>query len=175
MYCILMDKETKSFYMAPHEFFFHAYTGREYIKKIPPNAKLVETEFESKKEFTTMLYNAGFTRGYINNQLILLTKKDAYYYDKCLNEVAFAQYLLTKDTSYLENIIEKNKLLTVCKIQDNTVLFPTVQLKTGEIAVLTYTDLSRIPKSIFDKYPDFKIVKMTFDVKCIVNDKFIAE
>ena len=35
MYCILMDKETKSFYMAPHEFFFHAYTGREYIKKIP--------------------------------------------------------------------------------------------------------------------------------------------
>lgn len=86
MYCILMDKETKSFYMAPHEFFFHAYTGREYIKKIPPNAKLVETEFESKKEFTTMLYNAGFTRGYIN-KLHARTHISSYRFDEIYKDM----------------------------------------------------------------------------------------
>lgn len=175
MYCILMDKTTKSYFMAPHEFYFHAYTDPSFAKELPATSKLIRTECETQKEFTTMLYNAGFTRGYLDGRLIFLTKKDAYYFDRCPNEVAFAQYLLTDDTSYLENIIKKEMLLTVCKIEGDTILFPTVSIGEGQIAVLTYTDLSRIPKSIFDKYPDFKIVRMTFDVRCIVNDKFIAE
>ncbi len=176
MYCILMDKRTKTYYMKPHEFLFYAYSGPEMAENLDPNARLVETEYEDKKELTTNLYNAGFVKGYLDGQLIFLTKNDAYYYDRCPNEVSFAQFLLTQEEQYLATIIEKKKLLTVCKIQDDTsVLFPTITLSSGERAVLTYTDLSRIPKSVFDKYPDYRVVRMTFNVKCVVNDRFVAE
>lgn len=178
MYLIVMDKNTKAFYMKPHEFYFHAFSDREKIsdvKTYPLNARFVEVDCETKKELTTILYNAGFTRGYIDEKLTILTKDDAFYYDRNPNELAYAQYLLTDNTSYLENIIDKKKLLTVCKINGPQILFPTIELGNGDNAVLTYTDLSRIPKELFDKYKDFKVVKMSFNAKCVVNDKFIAE
>ena len=176
MYYILMDAKTKSFYMKPRECAFYAYADAEDVM-IPPdsNIRMVETECETKMELTTMLYNAGFRTGYINDVKIVLTKEDAFYYDMNPNEVAYAQYLLTGETSMLEEIIVKNRLLSVCKIEDNLVYFPTVELGNGDFAVLTYTDISRIPPKLFKKYQGFRIVKMTFDVKCVVNDKFIAE
>lgn len=175
MYCILMDKNTKSYYMKPTDFQFYAYSDEDLITKIPKDALLVGTECETQKELTTQLFNAGFKSGYIDDQFMILTKNDSYVYDPCQNEIAYAQFLLTKNSSYLDNMIMKEKLLTVCQIQGDSVLFPTVQLSDGDIAILCYTDLKRIPYKLFEKYGDYKIVRMTFDVKCIVNDKFIAE
>ena len=177
MYCVLMSRTTKSFYMKPHEFYFYAFSDFDEDMDLSEfkDARLVETECDTQKELTTILYNAGFSRGYLDGKLIQLTNKDSYYFDRCPNELAYAQYLLTDNTSYLENIIEKNRLITICKIKGQSVLFPTIQLGSGESAILTYTDLSRMPQELFKKYGDFRIVKMTFDAKCVVNDKFIAE
>lgn len=177
MYCILMDRMTKTFYMKPHEFYFYAYTSLDKTVDLDldKTVRVVETECDTQKELTTILYNIGFTRGYLDGQLIILTSKDSYYYDRCPNELAFAQYLLTDNTGYLENIIDKKRLVTICKIEKDCVLFPTIQLGNGDTVILAYTELSRIPKELFDKYGGFRIVKMTFDAKCVVNDKFIAE
>lgn len=176
MYYILMDSKTRSFYMKPRECAFYAYEDVNDIM-LPPDSsiRLVETECETKLELTNMMYNAGFKTGYLNDQKIILTRSDAYTYDMNPNEVAYAQYLLTGDTKILEDIIIKEKLLSICKIEGDCTFFPTVELGNGQFAVLTYTDATRIPPKLFKKYQGFQMVKMTFDVKCVVNDKFIAE
>lgn len=175
MYCILMDQTTKSYYMKPTNFQFYVYSDESMVTKIPTNAVLVQTECETQKEITTQLFNAGFKSGFIDDKLVILNKNDSYIYDPCHNEIAYAQFLLTKDQSFLDKLIVKEKLLTICQIKDESVLFPTVQLSDGNIAVLCYTDLKRIPYNLFQKYQGYKIVRMTFDAMCIVNDRFIAE
>lgn len=162
--------------MKPRECAFFAYTNTDDIL-LPPESsiRLVETECETRLELTNLLYNAGFKTGYIDDKKIVLTKKDAYTFHPNPNEVAYAQYLLTKDTHMLEDIIVKENLLSICKIEGDRTFFPTVELENGQFAVLTYTDMTRIPPKMFRKYQGFQVIRMTFDVKCIVNDKFIAE
>ena len=79
MYYVVMDSKTESFFMKPRECSFYAYSDIEDVI-IPPNSskRLVETECEEQKELTTMMYNAGFKTGYIDNQSTILTKEDAY-------------------------------------------------------------------------------------------------
>ena len=179
MYLILMDHSyTYSYYMKPGKFEFYAFSNKENVKLIPPEAVLVETEYEDEKELFTKLFNAGFKKGYLDGkEVILNSRNNIYYYDPCINELAYAQYLLTKDQKYLNNLIVKEKLLTVCQIEEktNTILFPTVQLADGTLAVLCYTDLKRIPKDMFEKYIGYRIVRMSFNTSCVVNDSFIAE
>lgn len=174
MYCILMDAKTKSFYMKPWEMCFYAYTSPDRCKSRPEQARIIETEITDKKDFTTMMYNAGFTYGLLDGEPIHLTRADAYFYSRNDNEIAYAQYLLTGDERYLSSI-NKKSLLSLCKITEEGAMFPTVQLDDGKTAVLSYTDRARIPQILFDKYPDYRTVRMSFSVRAFVNGKFLAE
>lgn len=174
MYSILMDMQTKSFYMEPRNVEFMAFSSPSKCLNVPQNARLIETEYTDKKEFTTMLYNAGFNSGLIDGVRVRITREDAYYYSRNNNEILYAQYILTKDERYLQSV-NKKLLMSVCKIENETALFPTVQLDDGGYAVLAYTDRIRIPQILFDKYAGYKTVKMSFNIRILVNGKFIAE
>lgn len=177
MYCILMDQKTKSFYMHRGELKFYAYSDEENcdLESLPIGANMVITEMDDYQEFMTFLYNAGFCRGYMDDKEIVIRKKDVLYFKQNSNEVIYAQFLLTKDQRFLE-IIKKSNLFTLCSIDNDQkiVFFPTVSLENGETAVLAYTDVSRIPEELFNKYKGYRIVRMTFDATCVVNGKFIA-
>lgn len=174
MYCILMDKNTKSFYMKPRELCFYAFSSPNKYNMGNADTRLIETEYSDLKEFTTMLYNAGFLYGYIDGNEIRINKENAYYLDKNINEVAYAQYLLTEDEKYLE-LMRKKNLFSICKVDGESILFPTVTLEDDTTAVLAYTDRVRIPQVLFDKYPDYRVVRMTFNIQCLVNSKFVVE
>ena len=174
MYCILMDKTTNSFYMLPNRMYFYVFSGPEKYTTRDPNAMLIETSHSDLKEITTKLYNAGFTAGYVDDDEVRITKSDAYYYDKNTNEIAYAQYLLTKDPKYLR-YIKKRLLVTICKIENGKAYFPTVPNPDGDLAVLTYTDRNRIPQKLFDTYPDYRVVRMSFNTACLVNGNFFTE
>lgn len=196
MYKILMDKNTKSYYMAPREIAFHAYSSegdKEWTKEEKDGAKVVQTDIEDVHELETMLYNAGFFYGYLDGKEVRLKKEFIYYYDRNPNEISYAQWLLTKDAGYLE-LIKKPYLITLCHIEENTVFFPTVlfsQMEDGSIrpfaevgkdlgyeavsAVLAYTDKSRIPMELFRKYDGWQCVRMTFHARCVVNGQFVVE
>lgn len=175
MYSILMDVNTKSYYMSPGDVAFHAYSDISNVEIKSKNSRIVETDMEDPREFFTLLYNAGFLRGYMDGQPQKIVKSEVYFYNRNPNEIAYAQWLLTKDTRYLE-MIKKNNLFTLCKIDGDTIYFPTVTLESGEdTAVLAYTDKSRIPGELFDKYDGWRCVRMTFNARCVVNGTFIAE
>ncbi len=176
MYCILKDSNTKTFYMKPREVCFYAYSDPSYFKNtFAPSARLVETEYDNLKALTTELFNAGFLFGYLDGEKIQLKRSDSYFYDQNCNELAYAQYLLTKDERYL-SIIKKNKLLTICQIKDDNILFPTVSLPdTKEEAILTFTSSLRIPAKIFEKYPGYKIVYVSYKIPCVINGSFIVD
>lgn len=176
MYCVLRDCNTKTFYMKPREVCFFAYSDPSYFKDVfEPSARLVETEYDNLKALTTELFNAGFLFGYLDGEKIQLKRSDSYFYDQNCNEIAYAQYLLTKDERYL-SIIKKNKLLTICQIKDGNILFPTIKIPGEEMeAVLTFTSKSRIPAKIFERYPGYKIVYMSYKTPCIINGSFVVD
>lgn len=176
MYCIIKDVNTKSYYMNAGDVAFHAYSDPELVEKSGRNARVIETDIDDPKEFMTMLYNAGFLRGYMDGVPKKLSKNDVYYYDRNPNDIAFAQWMLTKDERYLE-MIKKNCLYTLCRVEGESIFFPTVTIpeENGETAVLAYTDPLRIPRELFDKYDGWRMVKMTFDARCVVNSAFVAQ
>lgn len=174
MFCILMDSKTKSYYMGPRDTHFYAYSSPAKCNFKPDGVRIIETEFTDKKEFTTMLFNAGFIYGYLDGIEIKLTKADSYYLSRNENEILYAQYILTKDERYLSSI-KKQTLLSICKIEDGSALFPTTKMKDGNMAVLAYTDRARIPQVLFDKYPDYRTVRMSFLARVIVNGHFLIE
>ena len=181
MYCILMDSNTGTYYMDPGDVAFHAYSDvsklysdTAQLKQKKKNSRLVETDIEDLKELETVLYNAGFFKGYIDGKPHHLSKQNVYYYDRNPNEISFAQYLLTEDEKYLE-LIKKPKLHTLCRIDGESVFFPMVTTEDGKRAVLTYTDRSRMPKILLEKYDGWRNVRMTFDEPCVVNGTFVAE
>ena len=175
MYCILMDIQTKSFYMKPEVIEFYAFSDPDEYHDYFTNAMLQGLDIEDYKEFLTYLYNQGFTKGYIDGHPVRIKKSDALYYKQNANEAVYAQYLLTKDEKFL-SIIKKSNLCTLCKIDNDTklVYFPTVKLEDGTNAVLAYTDISRIPEEMLRKYDGWRVVRMTFDATCIVNSSFVA-
>lgn len=184
MYSYLIDTRTNTWYMEPNKTLFRIYSDEdEYTgKEIKPgdraHIRLVGTDIDDKKEMETMLYNAGFFSGMLDDEPLRLDKNDIYYYDRNPNEISFAQYMLTRDKRYL-TYIKKNLLFTLCRIAVNPdtglsgIFFPTVSLDSGDSAILAYTSHRRMSQELFDKYPGWKKVRMTWDVKCIVNDKFI--
>lgn len=174
MYCILMDAKTNSFYMEPGTVAFYAYSDPSKITFRKKNIRIVETDIEDLKELETILYNAGFFYGYLDGKEYRITKSNVYFYDRNSNEIAFSQYLLTNDTKYLE-LVKKQKLITLCRIDGETVFFPTIEMEDGSKSILAYTDISRIPPKILEKYNGWKTVKLSFDAKCIVNSEFLLE
>lgn len=174
MYSILMDTETKCFYMEPRVVEFTAFSSPSKCTGKPKTARLIETEYTDRKEFTTVLYNAGFQSGTIDGEKVVLNNSDAYFYARNNNEILYAQYLLTKDERYLHSI-NKKLLITVCRIEDEMSYFPGVEIDDGGFAVLAYTDRTRIPQILFDKYEGYKTVKMSFNARALVNGKFVAE
>lgn len=174
MYVILMDANTKTFYMNPGEVAFHVYTDVSEVDIRVPHSRVVETEIEDYRELNTLLYNAGFLAGYMDGKSYKIQKDAVYWSQRNPNEVAYAQWLLTKDPHYLD-MVKKERLVTLCRISDDQVFFPTVTLESGDTAVLTYTDRKRIPRELFEKYDGWKCVRMTFDVRCVVNGRFVAE
>ena len=169
-----MDTKTKSFYMEPRNVEFVAFSSPSKCKTKPANSRMIETEYTDRKEFTTMLYNAGFNAGTIDGDRVKLNDMDSYFYARNNNEILYAQYVLTGDERYLQSI-NKKLLMSVCKIENEMALFPTVELDDGGFAVLAYTDRTRIPQVLFDKYADYKTVKMSFNARALVNGRFIAE
>jgi hypothetical protein len=174
MFSILMDVNTKSYYMEPGDVAFHAYSDVTKADRKRRNSRIVETDIEDPREFETMLYNAGFFHGYLDGKPHRLSKNAIYFYSRNPNEISYAQWLLTKNPKYLE-MIKKSCLITLCKIDGDSVFFPTVTLDTGETAVLAYTDRARIPGELYEKYDGWRSVKMTFDARCVVNGQFVAE
>ena len=175
MFCILRDVNTKSYYMNAGDVAFHAYSDPSLAERTSKNARLIETDIDDIKEFNTMLYNAGFLRGYMEGEHKKLSKSDVYYYNRNPNDIAFAQWKLTGDERYLE-MIRKNNLYTLCKVDGESIYFPTVLLQEEEeTAVLAYTDPLRIPKELFDKYDGWRMVRMTFDARCVVNGAFVTQ
>lgn len=175
MYCILMDTKTKSFYMHPEQVRFYAYTSPDKYEEDIVNAVLVETEMEDYYEFMTFLYNNGFIYGFLDGELVRIKKGDVAYYKQNSNEIVYAQYLLTKSDDFLK-YIKKKGLVTLCNLSEDkkSVYFPTVNIDDNTVAVLTYTDVNRIPMEMREKYAGWRVVNMTFDVVCIVNGKFVA-
>lgn len=159
--------------MDPDEAAFHVYSKPSAYTEQKKGTKLIDTKAKTLTELETKLYNAGFFFGYIDEQPYKLSKKKIAFYDRNPNDIVYAQYLLTKDSKYLE-LIKKQRLLTLCKLEEDRVFFPTVELENGERAVLTYTEESRMPEVLFEKYPGWKKVRMTFDTKCVVNGAFVA-
>lgn len=174
MYCILMDAKTGSYYMEPGDLAFHAYSDPSKVNIRRKNSRVVETDIEDINELETQLYNAGFFQGYLDGKLRKLSKQKVYYYNRNSNEIYYAQYLLTGDKKYLE-LIKKHLLVTLCKIDNTSIYFPTIQTENDERAVLTYTDAKRMPQKLLEKYEGWRKVKMTFDARCIVNGEFVAE
>ena len=176
MYYVLMDQTTGSFYMTPGDMSFRAYSDPVFYSEKKRNAKLVAMDLDSKPELETYLYNSGFFHGLLDNEPVKISKQNLFYYDRNPNEIAFAQYQITKDKRYLD-LIRKSKLLTLCKLENGAIYFPTTTIKTQtgvEKYVLAYTDRSRMPNELLEKYSGWKGVYMTFDTRCIVNEVFIA-
>lgn len=178
MYSILMDQKTGTYYMDPGDMSFRVYTSPELLDIHKKGVILITTDIEDESELQTRLYNAGFFRGYIDGQPYRLSKSKIYYYDRNPNEIAFAQYLLTHDVKYLE-LVKKSKLLTLCKLENGFVYFPTTQIDSEETRdekfVLAYTDRTRMPAELLKKYDGWRRVRMTFDARCVVNGAFIAQ
>lgn len=172
MYSILMDVNTKTYYMDAREAAFYAFSDISKLDTKRKNSRLIETEIDDRKEFETMLYNAGFFYGHLDGNPCRLSKNSIYYFNRNPNEIVFGQYLLSKDKSYLE-LIKKQYLITLCKIDGDDIYFPTVTLENGDVAVLAYTDRKRIPAELFEKYDGWRGVRMTFQAKCIVNGSFL--
>lgn len=175
MFCVLMDPKTKSFYMQPNEIKFYAYSDREEYTNYFKNANLVELDIEDYNEFLTYMYNQGFINGYLDNNPIRIKKSDVLSYSLNCNEIVYSQFLLTKDEHFLSTI-KKSKLVTLCKVDNDekVVYFPTVKLEDDTKAVLAYTDIARIPPMMYKKYDGWRIVRMTFDLTCVVNGSFVA-
>ena len=169
-----MDAKTKSFYMEPRNVEFVAFSSPSRCRNKPLNSRLIETEYTDRKEFTTLLYNSGFNAGTIDGDRVRLDDSDSYFYARNNNEILYAQYMLTGDERYLQSI-NKKLLMSVCKIENEMALFPTVELDDGGFAILAYTDKTRIPQVLFDKYSDYRTVKMSFNARALVNGKFVAE
>ena len=172
MYYILFDKKTSFPYMNPNEFMFYCYTDKENVI-CPKDTRLVAVEW-NKKELCTYFYNLGFCSGRIDKNEIILNIKNIYYKDRNINDLAYCQYIISKNETILEDLLDKNHLYTIAKTENDKIFFPTINVD-GEDYVLTYTAIKRIPAKLFKKYNGFAIVKNTFDTKCIINNKIILK
>lgn len=170
-----MDANTKSYYMEPGEFAFHAYSDVKNIKIRKKSTRIVETDIDDLNELNTIMYNAGFFYGYLDGEKYAIKKRTIYYYDRNPNDVVYVQWRLTHNDEHIAENLKKHRLLTLCRIDEDKVFFPTIKLEDGERAVLAYTDRIRMPNELFEKYDGWRCVNMTFDTKCLVNGEFLCD
>lgn len=169
MYHVLFDRKTGGLYMTPGEFCFHAYSEEDRCISVPKDAFLRETEYASEAEIKTVMWRAGFIRGYIDTELVFIGIDDILTFGRNANDIYYCQYLLTGREDCLEGIIPK-QLYTICQIDGDDILFPAVY-QNGHYSVLAYTDRSRITMELLQKYPGYKIVKVAFQTPVIINDE----
>ena len=168
MYCILMDKKTNSFYMPKGELSFFVYSNPSKCVEKPENTKIVETEYETEAEIRTIMWQAGFLRGFIDDAPVIIQNSQVMAFGRNSNEILFAQYLLTRNPKYLDGI--RSDFYTICKqTEDNKIMFPVVY-DNKEYKILAYTSKSRITKKLRDKYPSYKIIRIHFNAPYILND-----
>lgn len=168
MYHILVDNKTGGYYMPPADMTFFAYTDSASCASRPIKTSLVETEYDTEKEIKTILWRAGFLRGFINDDPVDIGPSDILVYDRNANDLYYCQYLLTKKDIYLEGITVKN-LYTLCKLEGDDAIFPTIE-KNGLLYILAYTDKKRISKELLEKYEGYKIVKTSFKAPFVLNE-----
>ena len=58
----------------------------------------------------------------------------------------------------------------MCKLENENAIFPTVE-KDNLYYIVAYTSKNRISQELLKKYPDYKIIKITFNVPFILNEK----
>lgn len=202
MYSYLIDTRTKTFYMKPRETNFFAYSDPDTFdihiipKEDRPYIRCIETNIEDEKELETLLYNAGFFAGYFNGQNVRLDRQKLYYFDRNPNEISYAQFLMTGDKKYL-SYLKKDKLYTLCKVENDFkpqeakslsrddrirrtgtgIQYPVYYFNDNDYAILTYTSEARLVQGILktqkDKYQGWRIITLSWDKRCIINEKFI--
>lgn len=168
MYCVLLDKVTGGYYMPPDDVRFYAYSDMSRCVNKPVNTRLVETEYETEEELKTIMFSAGFLRGYIDDNPVLIRNNDLISFYRDNNDISYCQYLLTKKKIYLENI-HPSKLFTLCKVVDNQAYFPSLRSE-NKISILAYTSAKRITRALYEKYPGYKLIKIGFDADLVIND-----
>ena len=168
MYYVLTDNKTGGIYMPPADMSFFVYTDALTCATRPIKTSLIETEYDTEKEIKTVLWRAGFLRGFIDDEPVDITPSDILVYSRNANDLYYCQYLLTKKDIYLDGISTKD-LFTVCKLENDDAIFPTVE-RNGVLYILAYTDKKRISKELLTKYPDYKVIKTSFNAPFVLNE-----
>ena len=168
MYCILYDTKTGGIYMPPGNMVFYAYKDPSRCLDKPLNTRLIETEYDTEQEIKTIMWKAGFLRGYIDDSPVNIASSDVLCFGRNANDVIYCQYILTHKKEYLDGLNSKN-LYTLCKIEGNDVLFPAVKEKE-HYAILAYTSPDRMSKALFDKYQGYRMIRISFFAPFIINE-----
>lgn len=169
MYLILYDSKTNGIYMPPEDISFYAYSDISRCINRPIKTYLLETEYESEDEIKTILWQAGFLRGFIDDEAVIIKPTDVLAFGRNANDIYFCQYILTNKKEYLEGVSIRN-LYTLCKLENENAIFPTAE-KDNLYYIVAYTSKNRISQELLKKYPDYKIIKITFNVPFILNEK----
>lgn len=189
-YRILMDTQTKTYFMFPNEFRFHVYTEEFDLDYLPieilsnPNHYVLQTEIDDISTLETYLFNVGFTEGFLDGRLYHIDKANILYFNPNPNYLLFAQYLLTKNheqkncANYLQGI-DKEKLWTYGKPEGTRMTLPSVMTKRG-VKVLSYTEQKYIPEIIKDKYIKdgyslIQLGELSNHIKVVINDYEICD
>lgn len=174
MYLILYDLKTNGIYMPPGDISFYVYSDISHCISRPLKTYLLETEYDTEDEIKTVLWKAGFLRGFIDDEPVTIRPVDVLAFGRNANDIYYSQYLLTNKKEYLEGVSIKD-LWTLCKLEDENALFPTIK-KDNLYYIFAYTSSDRISKELMNKYPDYKMIKITFNVPFLLNEKiYISE
>lgn len=154
--------------MPPGNMVFYSYSSPSRCLDKPVGTRLVETEYDTAPEIKTVMWKAGFLRGYIDDNPVNIASADILCFGRNPNDIIYCQYLLTRKREYLDGLNSRN-LYTVCKIEGDDVLFPAVREKE-HYAILAYTSPERISKELYEKYPGYRTIRVSFFAPCILNE-----
>ena len=114
-YKVVEKVNTKSYYMNAGDVAFHAYSDPSLAERTSKNARLIETDIDDIKEFNTMLYNAGFLRGYMDGEPKKLSKSDDISEDQIKDLEDQIQKLTDNSIKDVDKLVEEKskEILTV--------------------------------------------------------------
>lgn len=174
------EEELPQFFLlwnTKNDFYYTAEEGSKFLVftdpdfSLPEDGECVAKSLEcTKEELFTMLYNQGFTDGYVDNRHTPLKKDGVLFFDKNDNRLCYERYLLTKDDKWLAKI-SKDKLWSLCKVTEkHEALFAiAIDETSGDSFVLAFTDKKSIPTEIKEKYAGFSIVRNPLDEPYLIN------
>lgn len=164
-YRILTSKLTKTYYMQPYKVLFYVFSEETEIDlSLYPVSKdeeiiVIDTEINDMNELDTMLYNAGYHKGYIDGNMHILSTPNIKYAQVNANDIYYAQYILTQDKSFLD-WIDYDQLYSLLQIsQNNQIFHPQIKDEIG-IKILVYTNPYIIDDGLKTRYKNFQICKI---------------